>query len=52
MVAIDKEKISPICPHCEQKIDRVIMVNRGAFSIYQVFCCPKCEKVLGVGGAA
>lgn len=52
MVEIVKEKIKPVCPHCEQKLDKLIEVNRGWFSVNRVFCCPKCHKIVGMSAGA
>ena len=48
MVDVEKEDITPVCPHCEQELKKIIEVNRGFFSVVRVYCCPHCRKVLGV----
>lgn len=45
---IEKAELTPVCPHCEAKVDRLIEVSRGFFAINRVFCCPKCHKILGM----
>ncbi len=46
---IISKKIKPICPHCEEKLDNIILVNHGFFSAKVVYCCPECHKIVGVG---
>ena len=48
MVEIKKEDITPVCPHCEKKIETLVEVRRGMFSISRVFCCPRCHKIVGM----
>ena len=45
---IVKEKIVPVCPYCEKKLQHMIEVDRGFWTLNRVFCCPHCSKVLGV----
>jgi hypothetical protein len=50
--AHDDEK--PICPHCEEDVDEVIVQafdQEGIFQIKEkyIFFCSKCRKVLGIG---
>ena len=52
MVKIDSEKIVPICPYCEQEVERLIEVKRGLFTTNKVFCCPHCRKILGLSAGA
>jgi transposase-like protein len=52
MVEIVKEKIKPICPHCEKELDKLVEVNRGWFSVNRVFCCPECHKIVGMSAGA
>ena len=47
---IDREDLSPMCPHCEQDLDQVYRRGTG-FPLGQgrtlVYFCPSCRKVLG-----
>ena len=52
MVKIDKEEIRPVCPFCERKLDRLVEVKRGWFSVNRVFCCPHCKKIVGISAGA
>jgi len=52
MVQIEKKKITPVCPYCEQKVSRLIEVNRGWFSVNRVFCCPHCHKIVAMTAGA
>ena len=47
-VKIRKEKIDPICPYCEKKMKHLVEIDRGLFSVNRIFCCPHCQKVLGL----
>lgn len=46
------EKIKPICPFCEKKLDKIIKVDQGGYEGNRVFCCPNCHKILGMGKGA
>jgi hypothetical protein len=48
MVKVEKENITPVCPHCEKKVEKLIEVSRGFFSINRVYCCPHCHKIVGM----
>ncbi len=48
MLKIEKEEITPVCPHCEEEVDRLIEVDRGWFYVNRVFCCPHCRKIVGM----
>ena len=52
MVKIEKEEITPVCPHCEEELDRLIEVDRGWFYVNRVFCCPHCRKIVGISAGA
>lgn len=46
---IEKEEITPICPHCSMPMDRLVQVKGSSFFVtHRVFCCPHCRKVVGV----
>lgn len=45
---IEQADITPICPHCDKEIEKLIEVSRGFMSINRVFCCPNCHKIVGV----
>ena len=51
MVKIDKEEIVPVCPFCEQSVERLIEVKRGWYAMNRVFCCPHCRKIVGISGS-
>ena len=52
MVKIDVEEIVPVCPFCEEELERLIEVKRGWFAINRVYCCPHCRKIVGVAAGA
>lgn len=52
MVKIEREDITPKCPHCEERIEVLIEVKRGWFAVHRVFCCPACEKIVGMTAGA
>jgi transposase-like protein len=39
----------PKCPYCERDLDEIGKVARGVFAATNVYICPHCKKVLGVG---
>ena len=45
---IEKKDIKPVCPHCETRVEHLIQVKSGWFADNRVYCCPLCEKILGV----
>ena len=49
---IEKADIRPKCPHCEKELDKLIEVKRGWFTINRVFCCPLCQKIVGMAAGA
>ena len=52
-VGIKKEDINPIYSFCEREVDQLIEVKRdGWFSINRVFCCPHCNKIVGLSAGA
>lgn len=52
MVDVEKEDITPVCPHCEKDLDKIVEVDRGFFSVARVYCCPHCRKVIGVSSGS
>ena len=44
----EKKDITPVCPHCEQRVEKLVVVKSGWFTDYRVYCCPYCEKIVGV----
>jgi hypothetical protein len=44
----EKKDIKPVCPHCETRVESLIVVKTGWFADHRVYCCPKCEKIVGV----
>ena len=55
MVKIKSEKITPVCPFCENEIDNLVEVKNDHFlslEINRVFCCPICRKILGLSAGA
>ena len=51
-VKIEPQDIVPVCPFCEKKVEKLIEVKRGFFTINRVLCCPHCHKILGVSAGA
>ena len=51
-VRIDAQNIIPVCPFCEQRLETLVEVKRGWFSVNRVFCCPFCHKILGLSAGA
>lgn len=45
---ITKKKITPVCPHCEEKLTELILVVGGWFDVNRVYCCPHCKKIVGM----
>ena len=33
---------------CEARVENLIVVKHGWFADHRVYCCPKCEKIVGV----
>lgn len=44
----EKKDIKPKCPHCEARVDHLVVVKDGWFTLHQVYCCPECEKIVGM----
>jgi hypothetical protein len=44
----EQKDIRPICPHCEARIEKLIKIKDGWLADHQVFCCPRCEKILQI----
>ena len=44
----EKKDLKPVCPHCEVRVERLIVVKGGWFADHRVYCCPECEKIIGV----
>ena len=49
---IAKKEVVPICPFCEEKVQELVEVKRGAFAVHNVFCCPHSHKILGMSKLA
>ncbi|MCE5249543.1 hypothetical protein LLG96_04905 [bacterium] len=46
---IEKEDVTPICPHCSELVDMVWCRSLGSvFGRRYIYFCPRCRKVLGV----
>lgn len=46
---IQKEDVSPICPHCEASLSELwFRTLKSMLGKRFVYFCPKCRKVLGV----
>ncbi|MCB2230945.1 hypothetical protein KQH82_09550 [bacterium] len=46
---VDRDDLSPICPHCEKYLDEIYVKRRGiAGSDASVHYCPFCLKVLSI----
>jgi hypothetical protein len=48
---IDREDIVPVCPFCEEEVDKLIEVKRGWYAMNRVFVCPHCRKIVGIASA-
>jgi len=53
---IKADQVTPICPHCEGKLDKVLykdIAGKGFFGGFAklMFMCPHCHKVLGFADA-
>jgi hypothetical protein len=47
---VDEDKeLRPKCPHCERTLERLVKVKHGEYEQHNVYCCPHCHKILGVG---
>ena len=48
-IPVDESALLPVCPHCEQEIERLCMRNvASALGRRYLYFCPKCRKVLGI----
>ena len=49
-ISIDeKSQASPLCPHCEKPISRLLAQKaKSSFGVRFVYYCDKCRKVLGI----
>lgn len=45
----ENKEIRPKCPHCENVIDHLDKVVHGSYEQHNVYCCPRCHKILGIG---
>ena len=45
---IDKKEFKPVCPYCESELDHLVEVKGGWFEDKRVYCCPKCNKIVGI----
>ncbi len=45
----EKDRIKPKCPHCERVVDNLVKVIHGHVERHNIYCCPHCQKILGVG---
>ena len=43
------EDFRPKCPYCENEISELVKVKHGGYEQHNVYCCPRCRKILGVG---
>jgi hypothetical protein len=48
MKKVEKREIKPKCPHCEARLENLVQVKGGWFADHRVYCCPECEKIVGV----
>ncbi len=47
--AVPAETQKPLCPNCEKEITYVLYVQDGFMVNHNIYFCPHCNKVLGVG---
>jgi uncharacterized protein with PIN domain len=46
---IEKEEVTPVCPHCNKKLDNVWCRSLSSFlGKRYIYFCPHCNKVLGI----
>jgi len=43
--------ITPICPHCDQEIRKLLVVPLDEYNVNRVFCCPHCRKIIGTAAS-
>lgn len=48
---IEKEEFKPVCPHCEQRLDRLVEAKGKWHESARIVCCPFCRKILSVTGS-
>ena len=49
---VERNDLSPVCPHCEKPLVEVYVKSKGLGFIASknnLFFCPHCHKVLGFG---
>jgi len=49
---VEREDVSPVCPHCEKELTEVHTRSRGIPFIQGkniVYFCPHCRRILGFG---
>lgn len=49
---VERNDLSPLCPHCSKELMEIYRKSRGAGLIVgrnSIFFCPHCRKVLGFG---
>lgn len=49
---VEREDLTPLCPHCERELSEIYKRAKGVALIVgrdSVFFCPHCSKVLGFG---
>ncbi len=49
MKVVPRNDITPICPHCEKKLEEVFRISDDKRLMNKGYCyiCPHCRKVLG-----
>jgi hypothetical protein len=49
MPAVEKQDVTPICPHCTEEIQSVWFRKLvSPFGNRYIYFCPSCKKVLGI----
>ena len=44
-----RDDVKPVCPYCEEEIDRVCMQEAmGVLGKRYIYFCPNCRKILGM----
>lgn len=49
---VERDDLTPLCPHCDRELAEVYVRTRGVPLIQGrtvLFFCPACRKVLGIG---
>ena len=45
----ENKEIRPKCPFCDRIVDHLAKIKHGSMERHNVYCCPHCHRILGVG---